>query len=306
MTQTDTSQAQSTLSLASLLSSSLANTLFKVPATSAVASVVTTPFTTAIFRLQQNQALFPKELRSNMLLSLPFFMRGLRAQMISGQQRGAVNITAKNTTTPDQMTEETTRSFFMHPVFLSFAFSQLDIVVSQVYGNKAKLEATGLITKANFGMSMHNAKQLFAMAYPYRSAANFIHFNALCLYADPLARQFNFLPPTAASFIGGATAGAIATVVAFPLSYAMEDTVAKTTLSAEGQLQRVKALEYLKPKMSYLKDRGFITSLVEFAIHTKVQLPLRACYNATIFACVLGMNELLGEKPLERLTALQY
>lgn len=312
-----------------LTSTFWANALVKIPIASAVTTTVTTPIINAILNVQREGQILPKDIfssadkaktknsyksfkhpRSHFLLASSFFMRGLRSQIISGQQRGAVSLAASNSTSRSEDKQPNIYPspavyFLTHPLTLTFAFSQADVIAAQVFSNKGKLEAIGLINKGNFTWSKNNFKQLFSMSYPVRATSNFVHFSSLCFLAPKIKEELSGLPKPIASFIGGACAGALATIATSPLSFAMDDIVVQTTMDKKGQLKRCTTGDFLAQKLQGFKNQGFLKSFIQFALHAKIQLPLRVFYNATACACILGMDSLLGDKPLETLASFK-
>ena len=276
---------------------------YKVPVTSLAASLIATPFNAWMMHLQKPAAIEqgkPKPISkvrgSNFFLTLSFFTRGIRAQVISGQQRGAVSIAAKKTTEDDEAQKK--NFSLLNPLSITVFFSQLDVIASQYHTNRAKLEAAGIIDKKTFKVSSNSIKQLVMMGYPYRGMANLIHFTALCFLSDK-CRDFYGHDRTGSAFFGGALAGATATLFASPFSSAMDQVVLGTKVSSgSGEIIRLTTISFLKQLNKSIERQGIRTFLYQLAIQARVQLPARMLFNASVFSAILGVDGLLGPRPL--------
>lgn len=203
--------------------------------------------------------------------------RGFMTYTITGQKRGAVAITAK-------------QSHQEHEYQLGFtlAFSQLDILISNAYKTKAKLENAGIIHAQNFRWSPYNFYKLTSNNWGSRSISGLINYSALGFIGDDCASAFQLKNKLANQFLGGMSAGVLASIFsAFPDFYADQKTL--SSRMHEFKLETVSASSMFK-KIHYHVEHQKLKSLIKnfliqhYLPEIAIRLPLTALTFAIIFS----------------------
>lgn len=282
--------------------------LVKIPVTSAAISVVTMPIQGALAKLAAGGPLLPKE--GNRLLLAASFFKGVRSNLIAGQKKGAVSITAKTSqkATVEEVelsepaTEHKTATKDLHwtrhlNMVAPLAFSQADMVVSQAFINKSKLEAIGTI-KPNYKLTFRNGVELLRAGYFPKSCASLANFSSLMLLSGVVTRQMPFESKAANNFAGGALTGAFAAVCCYLPNTLADQVVVATKVLPNGQIERVKTLDFFRQQAKAVQAQGIIESLFSMAKAARVQLPLRTVQTMVVFSMIQGIDHLMGEKPV--------
>ena len=298
----------------------LPNMVVKVNLTATVIAGITTPLSVMMTRSQMGFG--PVGMLGGALY------KGLRTNIITGQQRGALSITAKSAsshgTETDVYSETETRgnaaplsssgaqgteheSEFVEPSTTSrfftysqpLVFAQMDLAISQVYSNRTRLVWADVIKpESPFKMNLYNAKELFKMAYGARTVSGAMNFTAICFLSDHLSQKFHFKNQVVNDLLGGALSGAVASVATHLPNTVADDMINKTRMDSQGQLTRMTHSMFFKSRAKYIHEAGFKDAISHMLMRTSVELPLRTLNTLIIFAIIQAANRYLGETPL--------
>ncbi|KTD24671.1 MULTISPECIES: hypothetical protein [Legionella] len=268
------------------------NLTFKTMAISFCVSLVTQPFQIALTRLQQSKA------ESGLNKGTLGLYRGFLTYAIAGQKRGAVAVTAKQTSR--EPAEEEVKGTTSQRWLGTFLFSQLDIGLSSALTNKAKLQGGGIIDKTNFRWSFENAWKLTKINWGSRSIAGFINFAAIGFMGDYISSFYKLNNEFCKNLLGGATSGVVATLLTtIPNSYSDRKVLASKVV--DGRLLTVTPFTMFNNAKLHVKSVGFKEATMSFLkVNLLKEVLVRSPQAAITFGLIFSLDHLMGPKPLDR------
>lgn len=192
----------------------LSHALIKTSLISVTISICTQPLQ-ALLNIKQQSSLFTP--------SANFFhwaYRGFTSYAISGQKRGAIAITAKQTH------QDIDREYYLHQWLFTLGFSQADLILTNGFKTKSKLENAGIIDAKNFKWSMYNFYKLSFNNWGARSISGIVNYAALGIMGQTCVDSIPIDHATTKQLLGGISAGMLASLItAIPDFYADQKTL---------------------------------------------------------------------------------
>ncbi|KTC83793.1 hypothetical protein [Legionella brunensis] len=281
----------------------MANLSFKTAAISLSVSVFTQPFQAILTQLQHSSGTSPfaggffRSIYRGLGSSIVNLYRGFGPYAMAGQKRGAVAVTAKQTTREEEAIEN---EISIHQRWIgTFSFSQADLALSNALNSKAKLESAKIATKENFRWSIFNYWKLTSSTWGSRSVAGFINFAALGFVGDYISSFYKFNDEFYNKLLGGATAGVVATFfTTLPNSYADRKILMSTI--EEGRVLTASPFTMFNQAKNHVKKVGLQEALTAVRYNFLKEVLIRSPQSALTFSIIFGMDHLLGLEPLRR------
>jgi hypothetical protein len=276
----------------------MSNLAFKTGVISFSVSALTQPFQAMLTHMQMPTGT-PSALSGGLFRGV---YRGFLPYAVAGQKRGAVAVTAKQTTQTVE-SEEVEREIglsFRQRWAGTLYFSQADLLLSNALSGKAKLESAGIISKDNFKWSLANYGKLTGVNWGSRSFAGFVNFAAIGFMGDYISSFYKFDNEFYNKLAGGASAGVIATLfTTLPNSYGDRKLLASKM--ENGRLLTVSPFTMFGQMRSHVANIGIKESLMTFAkINFLKEALVRSPQAALTFGIIFGVDHLMGSEPLKR------
>jgi len=268
----------------------LSNALLKTSLISVTISICTQPLQ-ALLNIKQQSLIFTP--------SANFFhwaYRGFTSYAISGQKRGAIAITAKQTH------QDLEREYYLHQWLFTLGFSQADIILTNGFKTKSKLENAGIIDARNFKWSMSNFYKLSFNNWGARSISGMVNYAALGIIGQTCVDSIAIDNSTTKQMLGGVCAGMLASLItAVPDFYADQKTLASKM--QDFRLVTVSSQSMFSKLHHRIEQQGVKEVLINFIKNYYLkEIAVRCPLTGLTFALIFAGNELLGAEPLQKLT----
>ena len=213
--------------------------------------------------------------------------RGFLSYMITGQKRGAIAITAKQT---NQKQEQDSKLWF------TLAFSQADILFSNGLKTKSKLENAKILDASNFRWSAQNFYKLTFNNWGSRSLSGLINYSALGFFGDYCASSFSFESQLLNQILGGLSAGIFASLFStFPDIYSDQKTLASKMNAFK--LETISSHSMFKNLIHECKQQPMKLSIQSLLKQYFSEISVRIPINAVTFAIIFGAHYYLNQEP---------
>ncbi len=274
----------------------MANLVFKTGAISFTVSAGTQPFQYLLNKLQFSESGTPSGLSGGLFRGI---YRGFLPYAIAGQKRGAVAVTHKQTNKATE--EEEFEAPFRQRWWGTVLFSQADLLVSNGFSGKAKLQNVGVINAENFKWSLSNFWKLTSVNWGSRSFAGGVNFALIGFAGDYVSSFYKFDKELYNKILGGATSGVIATLfTTVPNAYA-DSKLLQTKVAENNRLITVSPYTMFSQMKSHVKEVGLKEAFMTFfKVGYLQQVAVRAPQAAITFALIFGMDEYMGPQPLKK------
>jgi hypothetical protein len=281
------------------------NLMFKVPIISAGITSVIQP-TNLIMANIINHSNPIKGMPVTPSAFLYTLYKGFGNNVVAGQMRGAVSVSAKQSQSLEvakeaELTSESTSGNKNSQLINTVGFAQADTLVSQ-YGNRGML--TGYYAKEGIfqkmlcpiekiPLTLNNAKQIVVMGYPIKTTGGIVTYGAMVIGSDFIEKQELFSNPTTNKVIASMMSGALASVITTPISIVNDKIVLSTAINSQNQLTRLNFSQSMQVAKHFVRDPSFKTKLAYAG-------PMNAVRTTIIFGTLTLANELLGDQPLKK------
>ncbi|MDF1758888.1 MAG: hypothetical protein P1U74_11440 [Legionellaceae bacterium] len=267
-------------------------------------------------------------------IRLPFFQqlsKSMKPGIISGQQRGAVSVSSKHlsknpheTEVPDSSSDTQKKSktkckspikkvadvWGSSPLAQSAIYSQLDLMLSGYHTNKMTLEARNIqiprspFTRHRFKSGLRGVASVMKIGYGYNTMSGFVTFASI-LHISAVVKVI--LPESIqkheayGEVTSGAFAGAISAVVNFPINHLGAKAMNEAKYCPQTDtIVSPSTLSIFKQQVQVVKSSGIKESAKEFCLFAiKRPLPINIVQSMLIVGMLSGLNNVLGEKPLD-------
>lgn len=225
--------------------------------------------------------------------------QGFVSFAIAGQKRGMVAITARQSQKHLDEKSEADTPFYKTPWFFTGFFSQLDVLISNAFKTKAKLENVKIINANNFKWSAQNWFKLTAGNWGSRSMSGFMNYAALGFIGDYCASLYQSDSPLVNQFLGGVTAGVFATLFTTIPEHYSDRKILHTSI-VDGKINTISSLSMFKGIKHEIKSHGLKESFFDFAKkHYFKELVVRCPQTALTFGIVFAGEYLVDAEPLK-------
>ncbi|KTD82487.1 hypothetical protein [Legionella waltersii] len=281
------------------------NLMFKVPVISAGITSVVQPTNLLMANIINH---------SNPIKGMPsapsaiFFAlyKGFGNNVVAGQMRGAVSVTAKQSQGVEvakeaELSTESSSANKGSKMISTVSFAQADTLVAQ-YGNRGVLTGyysnEGIFKKMacpleKIPLTINNVKQIVAMGYPIKTTGGLVTYGAMVIGSDFIENQQFLSNPTTNKVVASMIAGGLASIVTTPISIINDKVVLSTTINNQNQLSRLTFTQSMEVAAHFVKDASFKTKLAYAG-------PMNAVRSTIIFGTLTFANELLGDQPLKK------
>lgn len=271
----------------------LANLSVKTAVISFSVSVATQPLQALLTHFQISNGL--SAIRGGFFRSL---YRGFIPYAISGQKRGALTVTSKETT---RVLEEGEIELPIRQRWVgTFSFAQADHFLSNALYSKAKLESAGIVYKSNFKWSIANYWQLTKVNWGSRSLAGFINFAAIGFIGDYISSFYKFENKLYNQLAGGATSGVVATILTtIPNAYADRKLLASQI--EKNRVSTVTSYTMFRQMKSHIHNNIPKKALTFMLSHFCREALVRSPQAALTFSIIFGIDYVMGSDPLQKI-----
>ncbi len=189
-------------------------------------------------------------------------------------------------------------SFTMHAAFW-------DLALTQIPESLGQMKKTPGLLPANFiWYTPHNVRSLLLNCVSVRYASGVTYFTAMLQFETWMASQLKMQNSTSKHATAGAISGAFGALAAYPFASLKDLIVARTKVSANGQLINENTYNVVKSLYGEFYQNP-AQAIKTFLTYSGKQVPLRMTLSAVIFSLIAGIGEKLGPYPLAKVVPLE-
>jgi len=225
--------------------------------------------------------------------------QGFMSFAIAGQKRGMIAVTARQSQHFLEEKKESDLVLYKSPWFFTGLFSQLDIVVSNSFKTKAKLENVKIFTAENFKWSPQAWFQLTTGNWGSRSISGLINYAALGVIGEYCSTLYKSDHEVVNKFLGGVSAGVLATLFTTIPDHYSDRKVLRTKI-VDRTIQNYSSLSMFRDMAHAVESHGLKTILIDFIKkHYLKELMIRGPITALTFGIVFAGDAIIDSEPLK-------